>query len=182
MRHCEFCNQDFDITPQQFGGHKRNCKFNPRLKEINIKILESKGCIKEAYKFLCQKCNKEYELSLTLKQYEDNNFKKNCSASCANGRSHSEKSKRKISEKLFGRIKFIIGQKSEVVYTNCEECGKLIASKNGNKFCSKSCLGKVAGRASANLITKRSKNEVYFADLCKSYYKDVLTNEQIFNG
>lgn len=31
-------------------------------------------------------------------------------------------------------------------------------------------------------IDRRSKNEIYFAKLCKEYFKNVKTNEKIFNG
>ena len=39
-----------------------------------------------------------------------------------------------------------------------------------------------AGLASAKKRVKRSKNEIYFAELCKEKFTNVLTNKHIFNG
>ena len=80
---------------------------------------------------------------------------------------------------------------------NCEYCDEEIKYRLKQKylrgrFCSNSCriswknenddLAKIAGRKSAKSQNKRSKNEMYFANLCKCYFNEVLMNEQIFNG
>lgn len=51
------------------------------------------------------------------------------------------------------------------------------------KFCSRSCVGKYrANKVKKSNKVRRSKNEIYFADLCIEYFKNVETNEKIFNG
>ena len=41
--------------------------------------------------------------------------------------------------------------------------------------------GKIGGLHSASSQNKRSKNEIYFANLCKSIFNNVTTNSPIFN-
>lgn len=73
----------------------------------------------------------------------------------------------------------------------CQNCKSIfITTKKSRKFCSKKCAnilnGKLRGRKggliSATKQNRRSKNEIYFAELCKNYFKIVKTNEPIFNG
>jgi len=40
----------------------------------------------------------------------------------------------------------------------------------------------MGGRATRDLEIRRSKNEIYFADLCNKNFKDIKTNEAMFNG
>lgn len=64
--------------------------------------------------------------------------------------------------------------------------------RDRKKFCSNKCSGKSnfrsaasrAGLASAKAqaITRRSKNEICFAELCKTKFKSVRENVSIFNG
>lgn len=39
----------------------------------------------------------------------------------------------------------------------------------------------IGGRTSVKSQNRRSKNEIYFAELCSEYFDNVLTNEPIFN-
>ena len=43
-------------------------------------------------------------------------------------------------------------------------------------------LGKKIGKLSAAKQVRRSKNEIYFAELCQQNYKSVTTNEQFFES
>lgn len=58
--------------------------------------------------------------------------------------------------------------------------------KNRKQFLSKYTLEKLskAGRKSAYIQSKnkRSKNEIYFYELCTKYFNNVIHNEPIFNG
>ena len=70
----------------------------------------------------------------------------------------------------------------------CFSCGKEIITWNPiRKFCL-SCVGKLGGRkggkasAAKQAETRRSKNEIYFAELCKEKFENVETNKPIFNG
>ena len=78
------------------------------------------------------------------------------------------------------------------VRTNCKYCGnEFLKKRNRQKFCSKICArrnnisnadSQKAGLLSAQKRVKRSKNEIYFAELCKLKYKNIETNKIIFNG
>lgn len=87
----------------------------------------------------------------------------------------------------------------------CKVCGKkyfYIKGENTKTFCCKTCIKyykthrneflsedalrklSEAGRKSVKIQgdKRRSKNEIYFYELCKKYFNNVLNNEQIFNG
>lgn len=87
----------------------------------------------------------------------------------------------------------------------CVVCGKEYVYEKGTstkKVCSIECSNylrthrkdflskesidalREAGKKSARLQKnkRRSKNEIYFYNLCKNFYKDVIHNEPIFNG
>jgi hypothetical protein len=77
----------------------------------------------------------------------------------------------------------------------CKQCEKVFkAYQNKQKYCCRSCavtwrntnegLSVKAGLASAKSQseTRRSKNEIYFSELCSDYFDVVLTNEPMFNG
>ena len=81
----------------------------------------------------------------------------------------------------------------------CTKCGKQYYRKRSkvlnSKFCSNSCkmsymvkinpdfyieCGKKSVQSQKNI--KRSKNEIYFNELCNQYFEFVKNNEPIFNG
>lgn len=69
----------------------------------------------------------------------------------------------------------------------CTICGKIFNNKKVRKTCSKECKIKrhsETGRKSAFIQgeIRRSKNEIHFAELCKTIYKVVLTNIPMFNS
>ena len=84
----------------------------------------------------------------------------------------------------------------------CLSCEKETEYRRGKKFCSTRCgiifrydernphyeenmrKARKAGIASAQSQreTRRSKNEIYFAELCSSAFSDVLCNEPMFDG
>lgn len=43
-------------------------------------------------------------------------------------------------------------------------------------------IGKIGGIASVKVQSRRSKNEIYFSELCEKEYGDILTNDAIFDG
>lgn len=74
---------------------------------------------------------------------------------------------------------------------HCSHCNLCFESKHNKKYCSKKCLYSAThesrskgGRNSAEMQSnsRRSLNEIYFAELCKLRYSDVMTNAKIFNG
>lgn len=85
--------------------------------------------------------------------------------------------------------------KSKYIYPKiskcCKQCNQQFLGRPNIKTCSKECakilmrLGAIkAGKRSAEVQSqiRRSKNEIHFAELCKSKFTNVLTNEPIFNG
>lgn len=127
---------------------------------------------------ICEKCGKEFE--------GKNRF---CSRSCANSRTHSKETKLKISNTLKKK------NKSNIITLICDFCEKefkIEYKRRKQKCCSRSCaisyrnlhnnLCVNAGKKSARSQNRRSKNEVYFAELCENHFNNVLTNENIFNG
>lgn len=108
-----------------------------------------------------------------------------CSRSCANSRTHSNETKQKIRNKL------LVIKENNRICTNCNKCFYVKPSKEG-KFCSASCrclyrmkqkgVASSMGLKSVSTQSNRSKNEIYFADLCKQKFNSVKINEPIFNG
>lgn len=158
---------------------------------------------KKQYTFNCKKCGKEYTLLLNKFEFKRDEFSKHCSRSCANSRTHTEKTKQKIKN---GVLKKIYGDdfenripvKAKRILRNkkCRYCGSDI--DNETLFCNEWCRelylirlslahkrgGINGGRKSAyaQRNNRRSKNEILFYDLCKNKFKSVRHNEPIFNG
>lgn len=81
----------------------------------------------------------------------------------------------------------------------CKNCLKKTQPRSSKTvFCSMDCMieycrtdeyrelckerGREGGKKSATIVAKRSKNEILFAELCKEYFDEVLTNEPLFDG
>lgn len=201
---CE-CGKNF-TNSQAFNGHKSHCKIhwlnkynnidsliecdkirtskarevkilndkNKRENEINKKQLEW-----ESETHYCEKCGKE--LPKNLKDvFGSGRF---CSRSCANSHIQTDE----INTKRSNTIKVKNLNKPKKIYY-CADCGTII--NYGKKYCDNcSSIRKhnknvKAGLASSKVQseTRRSKNEIYFCELCEKYFKEVRHNEQIFNG
>lgn len=84
---------------------------------------------------------------------------------------------------------WFVGKYIEIVIKNCLYCDKLFCKQKckETKCCSKYCGlkygSKMGGRKSAQVQSesRRSKNEIYFSELCQSKH-EILTNIQMFNG
>jgi hypothetical protein len=129
----------------------------------------------------CEKCNKKHDGKFGSGRY--------CSRKCANSRIFSDESKLKTSLSLKGRK---INPESRIyntriarIETICPICNIIFIKKINSivRCCGKSCGIIFGGRQSAqnkNNI-RRSKNEIYFAELCNKKY-NILTNIKMFNG
>lgn len=134
---------------------------------------------------ICENCNQQHDGS-----YGSGRF---CNNKCARG--YSTKNKRKeINEKVSNTLK------KEKIIQYCLYCEKefgVIPSRQHHKCCSKSCAAKyyiqnnpqkakrdrsISGRKSVENQQKRSKNEIYFAELCQNCFKSIEVNKSIFNG
>ena len=129
----------------------------------------------------CQKCNIEHNGSFGSGKY--------CSRSCANSRVHSYKTKNKIKDSLLGKGNKNIVKKCEICFIEMN----LPFKRRTRRFCSKRCAGKYKafidkdkfrklGILAANKRALRSKNEIYFYELCLNHFKNVTHNEQFFNN
>lgn len=160
------------------------------------------NCINEnnktVYTFKCKNCGKEYTLMLTDKDYIKGNYSKYCSRSCANRRILSDKTKDKISRAMLGKTSDRLKHYKCVVcgndYTHRESTSKICCSKqcldyyfsHRNEFLSDEIKERISigGRNSVKSQgdSRRSKNEIYFYELCKSVFENVEHNVLIFNS
>lgn len=77
-----------------------------------------------------------------------------------------------------------------IIDKNCIRCNKEFKAKGSStkKYCDKCRLdvmveaGKINGKKSAAKQVRRSKNEIYFAELCEREYGNILTNEPFFES
>ncbi len=109
-----------------------------------------------------------------------------CSLKCANSKNHSDDVKSKISKSLKITNSFKdkkVKNKFDII---CKYCDKIFTGHENRKFCSNICSGKYNGNLNGLKLVisqnKRSKNEIYFSELCSNYFKVVKTNEAMFNG
>lgn len=136
----------------------------------------------------CKCCNNQEAIKYS--KYSTGEF---CSRECA--RAFSTKNKREEINKKIAESRTGSGNGSITLICGfCENKFEVKWKRRGQKFCSRSCnksfqmsQGNIAsemGKLSALKQSKfkRSKNEIYFSELCSKYFKNVLTNESMFNG
>ena len=179
-------------NPQQLGAYVKNKKSH----EDALKRNEEDEKTRKPREFKCKSCGKIFHKDLTDNEFSNiKNHPRFCSRACANRRNFSKKSREKISKSIKKNIKPNL--------KICIVCGKeFIPKPSGKKICSDECLSyykthrneflsektkeklRVAGLKSAHVQSenRRSKNEIYFCDLCESVFKKVTHNENIFNG
>ena len=196
VSHCkQNPNKDKNYKNQQIISNKISNTLKERNKQY--RQLHPEKYLIQTYTYNCEKCGKEYNVNVTQEQFEKGKYKKNCSSKC----SHSRILSNDIKEKISKSTKLSVPKKLRI----CKCCGKQYLYNKGIStriVCSKECseyirthkkefmtddaikklseAGKKAANNSFNL--KRSKAEIYFANLCKEKYNNVLTNERLFNG
>ena len=129
---------------------------------------------------ICEKCSNNY-----IVRYGSGRF---CSRSCANSRVRTAESKKKTSATLMGHTN-TPSHLYEKVCVVCKNSFEVSGRKKHRSTCSSACaksrqieVARSRGRNSAAKQQRRSKNEIAFADLCKSKFESVRLNEPIFNG
>ena len=109
---CPFCGKEFKNIGR-LNKHINRCVYNPNLNIRYRKYLNKKMDADEEYSYLhklikmtlkCDKCNNEYTIECTLKDFDINNYSHYCSIKCRNGHKHTENTKTKISESLKKRF------------------------------------------------------------------------------
>lgn len=186
MNKCLNC--DKEVKNKYCNTSCQNKHLNP-LRKLNIISIVK----------ICPNCNKEFNIE--IKEGGSNKKEKSfCSISCANTRIISIDVKEKISKKLliFNADKHkpenVLSDKFKK-YNECIHCNKEYyvrkSKQETSKYCSKSCattyrnlngMGRNGGIKSILSQNRRSKNEIYFSELCIEYFKDVKCNEPMFNG
>ncbi len=135
----------------------------------------------------CKNCNTNEAIKYS--KYSTGEF---CCRECA--RAYSTKNKRtEINESISLAFK---GKGNGDVILKCGKCENTFVvewKRRKQKYCSKSCaasfkmengLGSILGKksVSAQSNNRRSKNEIYFGELCKQKFQNVKFNEPMFNG
>jgi hypothetical protein len=137
----------------------------------------------------CKNCN--INEAVKYSQYSSGEF---CCKSCSNSfsaKTNREETNKKISAKLKGRK---LGNSTlNLICRFCNDSFEVAWKKRNQKCCSKSCSQSylmINGKASemgkksvsAQSESRRSQNEIYFAELCKQKFQEVKCNEPMFNG
>lgn len=152
--------------------------------------------------FCCRECARSYS---TKEKRKDINIKVSKSLS---GRGHQDVHK----ECLYCKNTFVVSwgcrknkfcslecaykhrtdeAENLIIEKECKGCKSRFLVKNKNKsriYCGTSCANKNNGRigglisAKVQSINRRSKNEIYFGELCSKKFQSVKFNEALFNG
>ena len=162
---CQFCGIECRSNLSK-SCHERFCKLNPDY-EHNIKVVAeasrkasksiSNGLKEfykynplnkiEEYKFICQRCGKQYSLMLRKRDFDNGKYSKFCSRACANTRCHSKETKEKIKNSLKKAYEKTLSDETNndrkqylLNPKKCKYCGKTIDfSKKKHDFCSREC-------------------------------------------
>jgi hypothetical protein len=186
-KECKWCKCEIIVDNHyQFGAHVTNCDMNIDRK---LKIEQKKETSKKLYYFNCKKCSNQYELELKKVQIDNGKYRKYCSRSCANSRIVTDEHKLKTC------MTMMKNDYCDVFFIRCKNCDKVTTSKIEKDFCNQKCLanyrvdllkiwGNKGGLKSVESQSekRRSKNEIYFSELCINYFNNVECNKSIFNG
>lgn len=209
MNYICICGKEFD-NPQAFNGHKTHCRIHQlnkygslekmissnakaaktgraglTLKLKNKKEEEERKWIEEQH--ICECCGK-----IMTAKFGSGRF---CSRSCANVREQSDEINTKRSKTIKAKANLLSEDDKRANYYKhpkiCSDCGGIIEFERRNLKICKQC-GQIrqhlrnvkAGKSSANSQReiRRSKNEIYFCELCENYFNNVKHNEPMFNG
>jgi hypothetical protein len=144
----------------------------------------------------CSKCTIQFKVEEREKCFPSKK-KYFCSRSCANSRVHSVETKKKISSAFRTSP-----SKTDIYFISCLICNNTIGSKSKTrKTCSDGCrmklwhldpnnkekhlaYSRIGGQKSAEVqsISRSSKNERLFGELCASKFNEVYNNKRMFNG
>lgn len=176
---CKLCKSVFE-TPLKTYNYRIKKKNNDNHYCSRSCFIKDKKC-KVIYK-KCALCNVEFISNNSV------NSKKCCSKSCA-----SKYSKLLIDDETNSLI-ISTGVKNwwknrnfKAKIRKCKFCKNILKPRYYRKCCSIKCakeLISMGGRNSAKIqsINRRSKNEMYFFELCNKKFNDVVSNKQMFNG
>ena len=98
----------------------------------------------------CPNCGKEFTIECSNADYNRNKYKKFCSRSCANRRTHSSETKQKMSisvKRFYESHEYPKGFKTVLKNYTCKYCGNTFTKKDkrdtgGVQYCSNACRTK----------------------------------------
>jgi hypothetical protein len=177
---CGACNKSFLKAVKYYnyllkkGNQSFYCSKECCIRDKSSKKISSK----------CLHCGAEFITS------DRHDAKKCCCSECAHKYSQSfvdPETQSDIAKKSWEIRKLSFVYKTQTKRISCIICNNNFVGKIGKTCCSEACSKirrSVLGRKSAELQreTRRSKNEIAFANLCKTAFQNVQTNERIFNG
>lgn len=178
------CN---NLTKTKFCSFSCNSKYQNSIRTSNLIDIN-----KKRLEYYIEKYNKNPKICLFCKSkilYKSRHNKfcnHSCSASFNNQGTFRNKNRIFKVKKPIDFDKFI-NKFTKVKFIKCEICSKIKCRKETDlrKCCSRSCGvkygGRLGGMKSATSQGRRSKNEIYFSELCAKKF-NILTNEQMFNG
>src|SRR5574343_318571 len=106
---CKWCKKIIEFkNTKSFGAHLTKCRMNP------TKIKRDKNSKLYKERILICSCGVEFKIEVTDHKFNIGKYNKFCSRSCANKRTHNEKTRIKISEKLY--------KNSPKLYKKCKNC------------------------------------------------------------
>lgn len=174
-------NKTVKWTDEKRKKHaKRMCKA---MTEASIKRFGSD----EYRERVCPKCQKAFTVWTGRNGKSGRIF---CSNLCSRGRAKSSETREKIRRSLnANRPPF-----SKTV--PCKHCGEeFTTNKKKKTFCNVSCANRFRMnlpenkkkyreimKKTASEINTRSKNEIFFSEMCRLYFNSVKTNAPVFNG
>lgn len=203
---CTVCKNSFIREKKYFTYEfKKNINYSPLCSEECKKNFKNKK-----QTVICAQCNISFIKKNTEIKKSKNNFcSTNCSAKFNNHNRFNKKIKyctvcnvefyaainayknficfrcsSLFLTKRIIRAPKIIGF-MKISQSNCIDCNKIIYYKKYGKLCRHKMyvnLGKRIGKLSAAKQVKRSRNEMYFAELCSKYFTKIGTNEAIFKS
>jgi len=133
-------------------------------------------------RFCCKKCSRSFS---TRDKRKEINKKVSISLRKKSAlRTDRDDGRKVVSErKNLSKPRQRKNSKRDIIIKICGICNREYKTKRINQsFCSRRCAGVHSGTMSAKAQKRRSKNEIYFFELCEEYFKKVLHNEPIFNG
>jgi len=175
---CVSCNTEFETQVKRYNYLKKKgrkqwfCSKICCINEFKSELIEKN----------CLFCNQSF-LGTTKRQ--STNF---CSTKCSKKYANSFMDRKQISDSLKDYFKNNPKVKIKKEFKNqCIICNKFISLNKQRITCSTECFktrcretGKRSVSSQSN--KRRSKNEIYFSELCKTEYNNILVNEPIFNG
>lgn len=176
------CGEQYQMTRNMISDGYHHC--DNRVRKLDMKVNVGK---RKVLPRLCKTCNIEFTPKKSIRIY--------CSQKCSYKRDKTDEDERNE------RDKKVKERKTSIPKKECLFCKQIYQPlRNSSILCSLKCSqlyqqtdeyknrakkwGVKAGLASVKAQQRRSKNEIYFAQLCEQYFgKDnVKVNQPIFDG